>query len=435
MSMNILETLDIVNNLDDVTSMDISGNLDVDSVEVSSKILINYPLSNDPSYSHLKHYQIDKNEFTTPQTNYFWKLTDTIGPGIIQNGSAHDIRVYSGDRRSLKAAQTTGNTFAPGLPPGASQLSEDQLHLFIWQEQSTLIFEWVLSAPHVFPPDGTPPDFQFIAQDNKARDIRLIENGRKMILTGTQTNIVRMYKLTTPNSFAIPPILIDSFDTTFMLMGIISCDFSDNGKEMYIVNGSNDEIQQWHLSVHNTFPAPLTPSDRIFPYNPDVNVAENFRMSKDGSRFFISSRNIDRISEYTVTDGDYQLPIINKVPDAILLLSNANGAITISVDESFIWLTDKANNKILEFSLPLLLLNHERVVFDFNTGNFTIDIQNPRLGANDFIQILFGNPSATDNSSVVTNGAVPDYHEKALLVAGEANFLVDDQDRNIVAVK
>jgi len=52
-----------------------------------------------------------------------------------------------------------------------------------------------------------------------------------------------------------------------------------------------------------------------------------------------------------------------------------------------------------------------------------------------FIQIAFGNPSATNNSTPLATGTIVKITETPLLTKDEDNFLVDDQGRNIVVVQ
>ena len=129
-----------------------------------NKILAIYPPLGDTDYANYKFYQVNRGEFATPQTDFIWEITDSVGPGVFQEASGFDIRPFLSNERDIANARLTGNDFDPqfaGSLTNTMQLSDDQLHLFMVDFTTKLINEWVLSAPRAFPPDGTPPDFTF----------------------------------------------------------------------------------------------------------------------------------------------------------------------------------------------------------------------------------------------------------------------------------
>jgi len=99
---------------------------------VEDSLLAIYPPLGDTDYSNYKFYQVTKGQFVTPGTNFIWEITDSVGPGVFLEASGFDIRPFFNNERDLALATTTGNTFDPQFTNiNASQLSDDQLHLFI----------------------------------------------------------------------------------------------------------------------------------------------------------------------------------------------------------------------------------------------------------------------------------------------------------------
>lgn len=80
-------------------------------------------------------------------------------------------------------------------------------------------------------------------------------------------------------------------------------------------------------------------------------------------------------------------------------------------------------------------IDYEVVSVNVSTGDFTIKVTVPNATDLSFIQLTFGNPSATDGSTALGAGTTLSIHETPLLTKDEDNFLVDDMGRNIVAVQ
>jgi len=400
-------------------------------------ILAIYPPLGDIDYSRYKFYQVNKGEFTEAQTDFIWEITDSVGPGVFQEASGFDIRPFLSNERDLTQARDTGNSFAPLTNTQVMQMSDDQLHLFIWA-LGGVIQEWVLSAPAVFPPDGTSPDFTFSTTETNGRDIKFLKNGTEMAIVGAVNETVEIYSLPTPNSLSTTPILLQSFSTTFAFSDAGSCEFSLDEMKLYVVSISTDTVNQWNLTSPRVLPTAGTPVDRVFPYNPTVSLSNgNVRMLKDGTAFYLVSTTPDQINKYVNTNGANQIPITNKSPDTIFNLVGFGGdavGMSISQDESFLWFMDNFNDTVNELFLPGLLLEYEVVSVNVSTGDFTIKVKVPSIVDFTFIQIAFGNAAATDGSTTLVTDSTLSTFETPLLTKDEDNFLVDDQGRNIVAV-
>lgn len=404
-------------------------------VEGDSLLAI-YPAIGDIDYTRYKFYQVNKGEFATPETNFIWEISDSVGPGVLQEASGLDIRPYLSSPRELSAARDNLNTFDPEMTTNVFQLSADELHLFGWQFGNP-IHEWILSAPHVFPATGAASDFQFSPTETNGRDIKFLDNGKKMAIVGTDDNTIELYSLPTPFSFSTTPVLLQTFDLNFIPIDTQSCDFSADGMQLYVINETTDEINQWNLVTANTLPAASTAPDKIFLFNPPSTSLGNCRMFQDGSAFYLMNFAPRQISQYD-TDGFNQIPIVNESPDSFFDLNafdNNLRAMSVSVDGSFIWFSGRQFNTLFELFLPGRLLVYEVTSVNVTTGDFTIKVSVPSIQDFTFIQIAFGNPSAIDNSLSLGAGNTLSTFDTPLLTKDEDNFLVDNQGRNIVAVQ
>ena len=390
------------------------------------------PLGN-ITYDNYKFYQVNQGEFQNEVNNFIWEITDSVGPGVFLEPSGFDIRVFLQNEDSLPPNLTpTGNTFEPilGTNINTFQMSPDKLHLFAWAMTGNIIHEWVLSAPGIFPADGTPSDFTFDAStfETNARDITFVDDGNKFMILGISSDVVSMFSLDTPNSFATPPVLLSQFSAAFLDFNPSGCDFSPDGTNLIILAAFNDVLHQWTGLTPFTFPTPSQAPDRSFNYNPDVVLSVgNCRYSKDGKFLYILSRNPERISKYTLTDGPFLIPIVNKLSEEIVLVDVGDTrCMSLLDDETTIYISSRDDNIVYEFITYVTPLQYEVTSVNVTTGDFTIKILNLTLKDLDYIQIIFGNISAVDGSTVLGAGTTLSTFESPLLTKDIPDLISPD---------
>lgn len=394
-------------------------------------LLALFPPIGDIDYNNYKFYQVNKGQASGVQTNMPLLIIDTLPDNTLLEPSGLDIRAFASKGRDLSQARGTGVVFDPQLGSiEAMQLSDDQLHLFVWQANGP-IHEWVLSAPHVFPPDGTPSDFTFTPSEGTGRDIKFLENGNKMAIIGLDNDTIELYMLPSRNSFSSTPSLLQIFDLNFLVTNAASCEFSSGGTELYVNGQAEDQLYQWNLTAPNTLPDPLTPPDITFPYNPPVIAsAGNMRMFRDGSAFYIMDIIPDTITKY-ITVGKNQIPGSNQPADSTFSIApfdTSSRSMSLSVDESFIWFCGGDSDKIYEIFLPGISLPYEVQSIDNLTGPPTIYVwvNVDTVKDLEFIQLTFGKIDAINASSNTTWDS--DY--KMVLHMEESNLPFIDSTSN-----
>lgn len=406
-------------------------------------IKVSFPQIGDIDYLNYKFYQVNKGELPTPEIDYILEISDIIGAGKFLNMDGNDIRAFTGTGRDLANTINTLESFDPQLGgANVSQLSPDKLHLFVWVMNTNIIHEWVLSAPGVLPANGTPSDYTFDATiyESNGRDLTFIDNGNKFIITGTNSKKIQMFSLPVKGSFVTPPIFVSDFDVSYLTSRPEGVDYSPDGTKLILLSGNNDSIHQWSNLPPLTFPAPSTPPDRSFTYDPNITESVgNIRYSKDGDFLYMNSLlPTAQISRYNLTDGKYNIPITNKIPDdifAVTSLDNNPRANTFFDGESEIFISGRQNDTVYKLFVPGIPLDYQIITIVPATGAFTIKVKVPLLADLDFIQIAFGDVDAVDNSiSLPASDAIPSLHTTPLLTINEDNILVDDQGRQIVAV-
>lgn len=405
-----------------------------ESAAAINPLLAIYPPLGDTDYTNYKFYQVNNGEFDIPQTDFIWQIQDVVGAGIFQTGGGDDIRPFLNNERDIEQSVVTSNTFDPGFAFNAMQLSDDELHLFMWEAFD--IHEWILSAPGVFPDDFEPSDFQFTTSENNGRDIRLIKDGTEIAIVGRNLDTVQIYSLPTPNSFSTTPVLLQSFDPGFN--DPASCDFSSDGMNLYVLDVTTDTINQYNLSLPFILPADLTAPNRIFTYDPQVTFSNgNVRMFPDGSAFYLMSTSPDGLCRYDL-DEENNIPIISTGPDAtfdVMSLDDNPRAMSVSKDGSLIRFSGRENDALIELFIPGILLEYDVTSVNVSTGDFTIDIKVPTIQDLTFVQIAFGNLTATDGTTPLDPGTTLSTFETPLLTKDVGNLLVDDLGRNIMAVE
>jgi hypothetical protein len=403
-------------------------------------LLANFPLLGDTDFNRYKFYQVNKGEFAEAQSDFIWEITASVGPGVLQEASGFDIKPF-GVGRSLTNAIVTGNSFDPELTINVFQLSDDELHLFGWEFSTGIIHEWVLSAPHVFPPTGTASDFQFSHPDTNGRDMKFILNGTKLVTVGVSNMTAEIYSLPTPNSLSSTPILEQTRDLTTLTDAPGASEFSSDGTNFYTISGDFDDVTQWESLSSHTLPLLADDPDRSFVFDPPITDSlGNLRILKDRLSMYLMSNTPDQISKYLFTDGFDNIPLTTKPPAEIFSTSSLDTntrAMSLSKDESLLWFSGRQNNILQELELPLsasVVVDYEVTAVNVTTGDFTIKVRVPSIEDFTFIQIVFGNAAATDGSTTLGAGTALSTFETPLLTKDEDNFLVDNLGNNIEVV-
>lgn len=410
---------------------------------VGDPLLAIFPRLADDTYSNYKFYQTEEPE---GELGYEWEILDGVGAGIFLESSGFDIRAYTDTVDNISAAVNAGDSFDPQFATNTIILcfilSDDRTRLFCIQRDAELIHEWVLSAPGVLPANGTPSDFTFdiSADETVGQDMYISKDGNFMFLIGTGSDAIHKYSLPTPFSISTTPILVDTFSVLDAGNNPTSIDFSEDEMIMIFNIVTGDSLNQYNLTAKLELPVTGTLPDRIFPFNPPlIQAFGGTRYSEDGMTLYISSVTPDQINQYKL-DSPFEIPIVNRDPDFFLNTTPLSiidpRAITISSDEKVIYVTDTNNHTVSKIFVPNIPLNYEILSIDPIDGVFQIKVSSPTLTRLAFIQLTFGNATATDGSTVVSEPVpISVSNDTPLFTKDEDNFLVDDQNRNIVAVQ
>ncbi len=417
---------------------------------VGDPIKVSLPAIGDIDYTNYKFYQVNKGEISGEQTDFIWEISDTLGPGVFQEASGLDIRPFTGTGRNLSdpTVATSRDSFDPQFIAGSGfvnifQLSPDRLHLFGWEMDTDLIHEWILTAPGVLPADGTPSDFTFDVSiyETNGRDMTFVDNGNKFMITGVSEDKVHLFSLPTKNSLSTTPIKIDELDLAVLgKTGTAGgVDFSPDGTKFILLGTTEDTIWQWLRLSPFTLPGNSVNPNKEFTFSPVIESLGNCRFSPDGDSIYVPSRDTpDRISKYS-TDGNFLIPLgMPEIPtqtsqDLSITVDPDLRGLSLLENESEIFISGRSNNTVHKLFIPGVPLEYEVTAMNVSTGAFTIKVKVPTLKDFDFIQIIFGNAAALDESTALGAGNVLSTHVTPLLTKDEDNILIDDQENRIVA--
>jgi len=401
---------------------------------IENLLKVTYPSHGNIDYNNYKFYQISKGQIIQPNGDVIIRIEDTIGSGKFLEPSGFDIRAFHGEERDLQGAVAVDNSFSPlgAETYNVFQMSHDLLHFFGWEDNGPFLKEWGILGfdptiiPGTFPNDGTAPEHVTNPSEANGRDIWISKDGNYFMICGVSQNTAELSTLTTPYTLKGGDTLVASFDMSF-LGTVASCEFTNDGKFFNAMIIDLGQIVQWQVPPY-TFPAPFTAPDRIFPYNPPIiSTNGNVRTSDNGNHMYIVSDSPNQISKYEL-DENYVIPIVNKLPESSVDLTSVDSSIrgiTISDDESRIWLSGRTQNKITELHIPSTELLYNVISVDTITGKFTVDVTIPNGKDFDFFHLSFGNPSATNGSTVITSGETLLTENSPLLTKDTPTILVN----------
>jgi len=365
-------------------------------------LLALFPPIGDASFQFYKFYQVNKNQVQTAQTNATVLITDTLGPGIIQQASGFDIRAFD----------------SAGIPINYETESVDtSISKFaVWADMAILNdLEFVQLA------FGNPSATNGSSSSG-------LWNGYSAVYHLNQTTFG--IQTTRDSSVNLEDGTPQSMDNTNQVAGQIDGSLEFDGTNEFIVMNNSPELEPgngtWTVSawIRPDSDARMYIVGKQDPVNPFPGWAFLFSNTGNDRKLFVAMRGTGRIT----VRGTMQisLGVFHHVVCTYDGSMNASGirlfidGVEDTVNIELNNLTSGVTNE-LEFNIG----NVGGIIGGSATWGGIIDEVNifDNVQTPDFIKIAFN--SQNDNNAF--------WHKTPLLENGVDNFLVDPGGRVIVA--
>ena len=160
--------------------------------------------------------------------------------------------------------------------------------------------EYLLSTPFDVSTASFVDSFNFAAQETSPRGVAFSTDGTKMFITGTLSDSVNEYTLST--GFDVSTA---SYSQAFSVLAqdstIAEITFNNDGTKMFIVGSTNDNVYEYALSTG--FDVSTASFSQSFSVAAQETLPAGMCFNADGTKMFIVGTTGDDVNEYTLSTG------------------------------------------------------------------------------------------------------------------------------------
>ena len=147
--------------------------------------------------------------------------------------------------------------------------------------------------------------FSLVGQEDDVTGFSFNDDGSKMFVVGTTGNDVNEYTLSTAYDVSTA-VFVDSLDLSAFFINPSAITFNDQGKKMYIVDDTNNQINEFDLAT--PFDVSSLEVPFLFPVALELGLdliiePTGIAFNNDGTKMFITDRATGLINEYVLFEG------------------------------------------------------------------------------------------------------------------------------------
>lgn len=227
-----------------------------------------------------------------------------------------------------------------------------------------IVYQYTLSTPYeVSTASYNFVSFSVSAQEYTTRALTFNNDGTKMYITGSGSDFLYQYTLTTPwdiDSASYDSVSVDLDDQDFNPYGI---EFNNDGTKFFMIGLSGDDISEYTLSTAYDI-STLNYAFTIFSINED-STPYDFTFNDVGSKLFVVGGSSDAIYQYSLSTP-YSLSSVSY--DGVSFptgdIESTVTAIKFNNTGTKIYLLGTSNDTVFEFNLA--------VPYDISTIDSTV---------------------------------------------------------------
>lgn len=212
--------------------------------------------------------------------------------------------------------------------------------------------------------------FSVASQDTNANGFVFGDNGTKAYMSGTSTDTVYQYTLTTAYDISTASYASKSFSVNSQETSLRAAKFSPDGGSMYIIGNTNRTVYQYTLST-NWDISTASYASKSMSAATQSGYAVGLVFNNDGTKIFVTSSADDTVYEYLLTTPyDVSTGSYNNASVSLTGTSASNNfqEVAFNDDGTKMYVTYNAvvapaYDQIYEFGLT--------TAFDINTASYS----------------------------------------------------------------
>ena len=306
---------------------------------------------------------------TSGDYNLLTNFTDTsaIASGswtlkeIVVDGDATGFALSAGVEEeggfvnSLRNANYTGKSFSVASEEGIPQaliFNTDGTKMYMLGGAFDGVFQYsIRTAFDVTTASYDSVSFSFTSQDTVPQAIAFNNDGTKLYMTGTSTDSVHQYSLST--AFDISTISYDSvsFSVSSQDSSPTGLTFSSDGTKMYVSGNTNDTIFQYSLSTAFDISTASYDSKSLSVSGQDT-TPRALIFNSDGTELYLMGASSDAVYKYYLTTA-YNLSTAgySLVSFDVTGQETAPNGLAFNTDFSKMYIVGQSSDTVFEYSL------------------------------------------------------------------------------------
>jgi hypothetical protein len=205
----------------------------------------------------------------------------------------------------ISTASYDSVSFSVGSQEGAATglaFNTDGTKMYIVGGNSTVYQYTVASGFNLSSVSYDSVSFSVSSQETTVRSVRFNTDGTSMYIIGTATDSIFQYTLSSGFNLATASYASKSFAFTSQTSDVRDAVFNDTGSKMFMLDGTNDKIQQYSLSSLFDVSTASYSSIEFSVASQDPNPV-SFIFGPDGTKFYYGGNDNDTIYQYSTGVG------------------------------------------------------------------------------------------------------------------------------------
>jgi len=252
-------------------------------------------------------YSVFQNAYTSQNLtseNYIGtaKSGAADGDGVVVNtqGNVSDIPVTYYDIANASYDSVSFSVTSQDESPQAFAFSADGTKMYVGGSQNNTVYQYTLStAWDLSTASYASKSFSYSGQETAAQDIAFKTDGTKMFITGTSSDAVNEYALSTAWDVSTASFTV-AFSVSSQDVSPQGVTFNPNGTQMYVTGNVSNAIFEYTLSTAWDVSS-ASYASKSLSVGTEEGEPRGVEFNSDGTQLFITGSFNDNVSRYDLT--------------------------------------------------------------------------------------------------------------------------------------
>ena len=355
--------------------------------------------------------------------NKDFKVKNGIQPTVYHEG----LGTVVSESPNYNIAQAVLENTSPSVNaqetnPNDVAISSDGTKMYIVGNGSDSVHQYTMStAFDVSTASYDSVSLSVLTQCENPSGLTFSTDGSNLYVTGITDDNVAQYSLSTPWSLATATYSGNSFDVSTQEDAPRAVIFSSDGFKMYISGTGSDAIHQYNLTTEWDVSSASYSSNTLDVSSEDISP-QGLALSSDGTKLFMAGNVSDTIYQYNLsTANDLSTATYSNISFSVAGLGFPPTGVTLSSDGSSMYVVISGTVDTVSQYSTTLTTN----TLDLSTGSVF------EVTPTSNIQVSLSNPAASGTVSGATlllDGGVAKAYDIANATYDEISFSVASQD-------